>query len=343
MPVVAVLSPAEAGLIHEVVLAGASAYRIQPGPIEPLLSDIRRVATLPQGHRTGPGEFPDGRILTVVSLSGGLGKTGIATRVAALMAKKSSSDQVALVDLNLAGGATDIAFGVQAVRSVAHVLTAAGAVAALLGDFRSSFRLTVVDTASFIDDVLVSSLRAADLVLVVVTPDLVSVRNNLRLVEAAHRFGVPSERMSVVVNGVGGKEAVVAAGEVERVLNLQIIAQLLLLPGMRADCLPGGGPSTVLAREITRRCSFVDLADRCDIEPLRALISAILQAERFGTPISQSLRAQSRDIKMQRRQWVQEQLAKAPVKMLVPMAAFVLPALLVVLLGPAALSFVTGQ
>jgi Flp pilus assembly CpaE family ATPase len=111
------------------------------------------------------------------------------------MVKNSSSDQVAIVDLNFAGGATDIAFGVQAVRSVAHVLTAAGelnredllrstactrdgvrllaapreldqlgttqasAVAALLGDFRSSFRVTVVDTASFIDDVLVSSMR----------------------------------------------------------------------------------------------------------------------------------------------------------------------------------------
>jgi tight adherence protein C len=92
-----------------------------------------------------------------------------------------------------------------------------------------------------------------------------------------------------------------------------------------------------------RRETLTAIAERCDVEPLRGFISAILQAERFGTPVAHTLRAQSQSIKMQRRQWVQEQLARAPVKMLMPMAGFVLPALLIVLLGPAALQFLLGS
>jgi tight adherence protein C len=83
-----------------------------------------------------------------------------------------------------------------------------------------------------------------------------------------------------------------------------------------------------------RREALLGLADRIDIDPLRQFVTTILHAERFGQPLAQTLREQARQLKIQRRQWVQAELARAPVRMLVPLATFLLPALLLILLGP---------
>lgn len=92
----------------------------------------------------------------------------------------------------------------------------------------------------------------------------------------------------------------------------------------------------------SRRSVLEAMADRCDVEALSGVISAIVQGERFGTPIGQTLRTLSRELKTQRRQLIQEQLARAPVKMLLPIGTLVLPALLIVLLGPALLQMFSG-
>jgi tight adherence protein C len=83
-----------------------------------------------------------------------------------------------------------------------------------------------------------------------------------------------------------------------------------------------------------RREALLALADRIDVDPLREFVSTILHAERFGQPLAQTLREQARQLKIQRRQWIQAELARAPVRMMLPLAAFLLPALLVILLGP---------
>jgi tight adherence protein C len=85
----------------------------------------------------------------------------------------------------------------------------------------------------------------------------------------------------------------------------------------------------------SRRDALAAFAERCNIEAVHALVSAVLQSEQFGTGLAAILRAQSQQIKTQRRQWVQEQLARAPIKMLLPLGLFVLPSLVIVLLGPA--------
>ncbi len=61
----------------------------------------------------------------------------------------------------------------------------------------------------------------------------------------------------------------------------------------------------------------------------------MLQADRFGTSIGDSMRVQADALRVRRRQRAEEQAAKIPLKMLFPLIFFIFPSLLLVLMGPA--------
>lgn len=87
----------------------------------------------------------------------------------------------------------------------------------------------------------------------------------------------------------------------------------------------------------TRREALHDLAERGGSNDLQAFIAAILQADQMGVSIADTLRVQADAMRVRRRQHAEELIAKAPVKMLLPMTGFIFPALMIVLLGPAAM------
>jgi tight adherence protein C len=78
-----------------------------------------------------------------------------------------------------------------------------------------------------------------------------------------------------------------------------------------------------------------ELARRTGLDELKALVAMLIQTERFGTSIAQSLRVYSDDLRTRRRQRAEEMSAKTTVKMVPPLVFFIFPALLVVILGPA--------
>ena len=86
-----------------------------------------------------------------------------------------------------------------------------------------------------------------------------------------------------------------------------------------------------------RRTAMQNLAKRTDLTVLRGMVGSLLQAERYGTPLAQSLRVLSAESREERAMKAEEKAARLPALLTVPMIVFILPPLFVVLIGPAAL------
>jgi tight adherence protein C len=78
-----------------------------------------------------------------------------------------------------------------------------------------------------------------------------------------------------------------------------------------------------------------DVAERTMEEDVRAFVAMLAQTERFGTSLSTALRVHSDTLRTKRRQIAEEAAAKTSIKILFPLAFFIFPALMVVLVGPA--------
>ena len=85
----------------------------------------------------------------------------------------------------------------------------------------------------------------------------------------------------------------------------------------------------------TRIEALRELATRTGVEDIKSLVAMLVQTDRFGTSIAQSLRVHSDELRTKRRQRAEEMAAKATVKMIPPLVFFIFPALFVVILGPA--------
>ncbi len=77
-----------------------------------------------------------------------------------------------------------------------------------------------------------------------------------------------------------------------------------------------------------------ELATRTGVDDIKGLVAMLIQTDRFGTSLAQSLRVYSDDLRLKRRQRAEEQAAKTTVKMVPPLVFFIFPALMVVILGP---------
>jgi len=80
------------------------------------------------------------------------------------------------------------------------------------------------------------------------------------------------------------------------------------------------------------------LTDRSKVEDLSYFVSSLIQADRLGVSIVKMLRIQSDQMRIKRRQMAEQIARKAPLKMSVVLILFVLPALLLILLGPSFIS-----
>lgn len=85
----------------------------------------------------------------------------------------------------------------------------------------------------------------------------------------------------------------------------------------------------------TRERALRNLATRTGLDEIASFVAMMLQADRFGTSIGDSMRVQADSLRVRRRQRAEEMAAKIPLKMLFPLIFCIFPSLLLVLMGPA--------
>ena len=109
-----------------------------------------------------------------------------------------------------------------------------------------------------------------------------------------------------------------------------------------------GSQSIALAEELTlttaelsylqdRRKAYENLAKRTNLDGVKSVCMALQQAERYGTPLAQTLRVMAQENRDMRMSEAEKKAAGLPPKLTVPMILFFLPVLFVVILGPAAI------
>src|SRR5215469_17040162 len=107
-----------------------------------------------------------------------------------------------------------------------------------------------------------------------------------------------------------------------------------------------GGTSIELAEEMSlltaelsylpeRRLAYEGLAKRTNHPGIKAVVTAMIQAERYGTPLGTALRVMAKENRELRLAAAEKKAAALPAQLTVPMIVFFLPVLFVVILGPA--------
>ena len=86
-----------------------------------------------------------------------------------------------------------------------------------------------------------------------------------------------------------------------------------------------------------RRQAFQNLAARCGHSGVKAVAAALIQSEKYGTPVGQALRVTALENREMRMAEAEKKAAALPAKLTVPMILFFLPCLFVVIMGPAVL------
>ncbi len=258
VPVVVFADPSESEYIRRALLAGARAFLpldFTPPSLTQTLDDLSVELAV------GPGKAgPPGRLITVFSLKGGVGRTLIATNLAVAL-RGVTDGPVALVDGQMAYGDVEIALNLRPQHTIAdlmgqletlepevmdaalvrhasglRVLAAAdsatdaermhpGHLVSILRVLRRQYPWVVVDTGSWLDDRLEPVLEASDTILLVTTPEMTSLRAARIFLQMAREQGYSPEKIRLVVNRadlVGG----VPDKEIQR--NLGVVPFALL-------------------------------------------------------------------------------------------------------------------
>ena len=93
----------------------------------------------------------------------------------------------------------------------------------------------------------------------------------------------------------------------------------------------------------TRAEALKDLGRRVDIQEVASFVSVLVQADQLGVPIGEVLRSQASVMRVQRFQRAEQEGARASQKLLVPLVLFIFPAVLIVILGPVVLHFISAS
>lgn len=258
--VVIVSVQGEQEYLKEAMAAGARGYLVKPFSADELVSTIRRthdmeiqrraqlMPSIPLGKKLG-------RIISVFSAKGGVGKTVIAVNLAAELGKKKDC-KVALVDLDLQFGDVAIMLDTSPVRTIADIareeevdseiveacLLAHSTgirvlasplrpeqaesvtdrhVAAVLGLLAESYDFVIVDLSQRLDDISLTGLDMADTILLVATTELPAIKNAKVCLEIMESLGYESSKIKLALSKPS-REHGLDIDEIEKTLKRKV-------------------------------------------------------------------------------------------------------------------------
>jgi tight adherence protein C len=169
---------------------------------------------------------------------------------------------------------------------------------------------------------LVGALSAACAIGFVFPSYLLDKRRNHRRTEIDHGLPDALDLMVVCVEAGLGLTASLTRVAREFARTNPVLSSEFEL--VHLECRAGKGTTDALR----------SMAERTNVPDLRSLVAMLIQTERFGTSLADSLRIHADGMRVKRLQRAEEAAQKAPVKMLFPAALFIFPATLIVTIGP---------
>ncbi len=268
-PIILVTSGGAASLLHEALANGIADVVMLPQLTDALVFTIKKTCQLaatrggltPSQLRTSTAE---GRVLTVFSPKGGVGKTVLATSLATQIARKSGR-RVLLIDLDLQFGDVAIMMGVEPEKTIYDLVMTTGEldpeklagyvtshpsgvdvvpapvrpedaelvaedrVGRLLDVAKETYDAIVVDTPAFFQATTLATLDRTDRLLLVSTLDIPAVKNVKLTLQTLSLLHYPKDRINLIINH-GMSKAELDRREVEKALDLKAMFEI---PGDR--------------------------------------------------------------------------------------------------------------
>ncbi len=268
-PIILVTSGGAGALLHEALNGGISDVVMLPQLTDALVFTIKKTCQLaatrggmaPSALRASTAE---GRVLTVFSPKGGVGKTVLATSLATQIARRAGR-RVLLVDLDLQFGDAAIMMGVEPEKTIYDLVMTTGEldpeklagyvishpsgvdvvpapvrpedaelvaedrVGRLLDVAKETYDAIVVDTPAFFQATTLATLDRTDRLLLVTTLDIPSVKNVKLTLQTLNLLHYPKDRIHLVINH-GMSKAELDRKEVEKALDLKAAFEM---PGDR--------------------------------------------------------------------------------------------------------------